>query len=1092
MDSAYRSIDRLASALARFAIRRRWAVIAASVIGALAIGTGAARIEFDNNYRVFFSDQNPELLAFEELQATYTKNDNFLFVLEPADGQVFSAATLAAVEELTERAWQIPYAIRVDSVSNFQHTEGIDDDLIVEDLFANAVDLSPAEIARRAEIALDEPLLANQLVTADGRVTAVNVVLQYPEVSPDEIPEAVAVARAIREQIAAAHPTIRLSLTGVSMLNNAFAEVGIADLGVLVPAMFGVIVILTSLILRSLTGTVATVSVVMLSVIVGMGWAGFVGIGITPISGAAPIIILTLAIADSIHILISLRTASREGLDKHAAIVEALRQNFLPVTITSLTTIIGFLSLNFSDSPPFWHLGNITAVGIVAAWAYSISLLPALVSALPYRVGESARPDPSQRLLARVADFVIARPRAILLGTGLSALALAAFIPTIDFNDQWTQYFDQRVEFRRDTDRATEHFGLYPIEFSVPAQASGGVSDPEYLDNLARFADFLRAQPAVEHVYALSDIMRRLNKNLHGDDPSYYRIPADRELGAQYLLLYELSLPYGLDLNDRINIDKSASRVTATLGAVDSVQTRAFLAAAAEWMKENWPEWMQTSPTSAAVMFTHIARRNVDNMIRGTIIAVSLISLILVVSLRSLRLGLMSLIPNGLPILAAFGAWAIIVGEVGFSVATIASISLGIIVDDTVHLLSKYVRVRSERGVSAPEAIRHAFASVGKAVIVNTAILTAGFVVLLASTFKINVDMGMLTAISIVFALVLDFLFLPALLLLVDRSNPQSQRQGDSEMKDQKVQDVTLQPAGTMASLLLTGAIALGGIALPQDLLADDSVATGDRTTAPADHGGAAAVDGVTAVRGETEAERRGFEIAARADRSDRGFGDSEVELTMVLRNAAGKESTRTLSIATLEMADEAVGDKSLVVFDSPNDIKGTALLSHARILDPDDQWLFLPALERVKRISSANKSGPFVGSEFAFEDFTALELNKYDYVWLREEVVDAMTMDVVERLPRYENSGYTRQVSWIDQDAFQVRRVDFYDRRGDLLKTLELKDYRHYDGVWRAHRMEMINHQTGKSTDLVYSDYSFGTGLDGNDFERGRLTRLR
>jgi len=1079
MDTAYRLIDQLASSLARLVIRWRRVVIVLSVGGALAVGTGAARIGFENNYRVFFSDHNPELLAFENLQATYTKNDNFLFVLEPAGGQVFSSRTLTAVEALTERAWQIPYAIRVDSLANFQHTEGIDDDLIVEDLFRDAASMSADEISRRGQIALAEPLLANQLVTADGSVTAVNVVLQYPEVSPDEIPEAVAVARELRQEIAAAYPDIDVSLTGVSMLNNAFAEVGIADLGVLIPAMFAVILVLTLLILRSVTATMATISVVLLSVIVAMGWAGYAGIGITPISGAAPIIILTLAIADSIHILISLRTAMREGLARQAAIVEALRLNFLPVTITSLTTIIGFLSLNFSDAPPFWHLGNITAVGIAAAWVYSITLLPALMSALPYRVGRSAGPDRGQRALARIADFVIARPRSVLLGTGATALALAAFIPTIEFNDQWTQYFDQRVEFRRDTDRATEHFGLYPIEFSVPARSSGGISDPDYLEYLGRFTAFLREQPAVQHVYSLSDIMQRLNKNLHGDDPDYYRIPDDRDLSAQYLLLYELSLPYGLDLNDRINIDKSATRVTATLGAVDSVETRAFLAATDAWMRDQLPEWMHTGPTSAAVMFTHIARRNVDNMIRGTVIAVTLISLILVVSLRSVRLGLMSLIPNGLPILAAFGAWAIIVGEVGFSVATIASISLGIIVDDTVHLLSKYVRTRSERGVSAADGIRHAFASVGMAVIVNTVILTAGFVVLLASTFKINVDMGMLTAISIVFALILDFLFLPALLLLTDRSGRPIHQQGVSAMNQENPAKATLQPAGSAAALLLAGSLALAAAALPDSAAADDG-ANANAGPQP------------TAVRGDTEAERRGFEIAARADRSDRGFGDSDVELTMVLRNSAGRESTRSLAITTLEIADESLGDKSLVVFDSPNDIKGTALLSHARILEPDDQWLFLPALERVKRISSANKSGPFVGSEFAFEDFTSLELNKYDYVWLREEDVGGVTMDVVERLPRYDNSGYSRQLTWIDQDVFQVRRVEFYDRRGDLLKTLELLDYREYDGVWRAQRMEMVNHQTGKSTDLIYADYRFGIGLDADDFERGGLTRLR
>lgn len=246
------------------------------------------------------------------------------------------------------------------------------------------------------------------------------------------------------------------------------------------------------------------------------------------------------------------------------------------------------------------------------------------------------------------------------------------------------------------------------------------------------------------------------------------------------------------------------------------------------------------------------------------------------------------------------------------------------------------------------------------------------------------------------------------------------------------------------------------------------------------------------AAKGETPKAQKGYEIAARADRSDHGFGDSTSEASMVLKNAAGQTTERSLSFSTLEKEDESVGDKSLVIFNSPKDVEGTALLSHARILEPDDQWLYLPALKRVKRISSANKSGPFVGSEFAFEDFTITELNKFTYAYVGEEELDGEMMDVVERFPRYEKSGYTKQKSWIDQTIFQARKLEFYDRRGDLLKTLTLSDYREYDGVWRAHKLTMVNHQTGKETDLVYSNYQFKTGLDANDFEQGVLTRLR
>ena len=241
------------------------------------------------------------------------------------------------------------------------------------------------------------------------------------------------------------------------------------------------------------------------------------------------------------------------------------------------------------------------------------------------------------------------------------------------------------------------------------------------------------------------------------------------------------------------------------------------------------------------------------------------------------------------------------------------------------------------------------------------------------------------------------------------------------------------------------------------------------------------------------ELEDKGFEIAARSDRSDRGFVDSVVDLKMVLRNAHGQETTRTLALRTLEIPDESVGDKSLIVFFTPADIYGTALLSYAKILDPDDQWLYLPALKRVKRISSVNKSGPFVGSEFAFEDFTSLELNKYSYKFIGEEPCGDFVCDVVERTPLYENSGYTRQIAWIDQSVFQIRRVDFYDRRGALLKTLLLEDYREYDGgIWRAHTLAMKNHMTGKSTDLIYSDYAFKTGLKDSDFQKGILRRVR
>ncbi len=765
MGTYFKAIDRFAVNLTHGIVRWRWAVIVGSIVIAALFGSQTVNLTFTNNYRVFFSDSNPELNAFLDFQNTYTKNDNVFFVIKPSDGNVFSPKTLSAIEEITEAAWQIAFALRFDSITNFQHTYSIEDDLIVEDLVSGIDRRDDAYFNERRAISLEEPLLHRLLVNEDATVTAINVVLQYPELTEEEVPATVAEARAIRDRIQADYPGMEIQLTGLSMLNNAFSETGVNDGMKLMPIMFVVIFVMSWLIVRSLAATFSTILVIALSSTVAMGVAGIVKLGLTPISMSAPIVILTLAVADSIHILMSLRTLMREGMEKQAAIVEAVRINFLPIGITSLTTIVGFLALNFSDSPPFWHLGNLTAVGIFAAWFYSITLLPALLSMLPFSVAQSTQASWSQRAMSSLADFVIARHRMLLVVVGTATLVLISFIPQNEFSDQWVEYFDETVEFRQDSDLAMQEFGIFPIEFSIPAREPGGVSEPEYLENLEKLANWFREQEGVTHVYSIADIMKRLNKNMHADDESYYRIPDDRELSAQYLLLYELSLPYGLDLNDRINIDKSATRITATLGKTSTARTREFLDETKAYIRDNLPDYMYAEPTSAAVMFAYITERNLRNMFVGTVLAIVAIAVIMMFALQSFRLGTLSLIPNGLPILATYGAWALLVGEVGFSVSVVASISLGIIVDDTVHFLSKYVRARDERALSIEESIRYAFNNVGLAIVVNTIILSVGFMVLMQSVFKPNFDMGLMTVLAIVFALILDFLLLPALLL---------------------------------------------------------------------------------------------------------------------------------------------------------------------------------------------------------------------------------------------------------------------------------------------------------------------------------------
>ena len=766
MNNYFQEIDKFSVKLTELVIRNKWTTILFTLLFTLACGYGAKNLAFSTNYRVFFSESNPELKAFESFQSTYTKNDNVLFVVKKNEpGNVFNDSDLTAIKEITERAWQIPYVIRVDSITNFQHTSAVGDDLIVEDLVEGQNE-NKDYYESRMEIALNEPLLLNQSISEDAEITAINAVLQFAEKDLMEVPEAINYALGIEKDIEEKFQDLEVYVSGVAALNNAFAEAGMKDAGTITPIMFLMIFIMVGLIIRAWSPTIAVLILIILSTIVGMGIGGYAGIELTPISMAAPTVILTLAVADAIHIYITLKSLMQEGLEKREAIIESLKINFLPVTITSATTIVGFLALNFSDSPPYWHLGNITAIGIGAAWFFSITLLPVIINILPYKAKLGSDKEKDKSVMLKLANFVIENHKKVLVGTSTVTLIIICFIPTINFDDQWVEYFDESVKFRTDSDFVLDNFGVYPIEYSIPAKSEGGISEPEYLQNIEKFISYLRDIENVAHVYSISDIMKRLNKNMHGDEQSYYKIPDERDLSAQYLLLYELSLPYGLDLNDRINIDKSASRVTVTFGRLTTAELKDFLIKTDEWMGINLPGYMQTKPTGASVMFTYITERNVNSMITGTMIAIFAIALMMVVALRSLKLGLLSLIPNGLPILTTFGAWAILVGDVGFSVATVASISLGIVVDDTVHFLSKYVRAREDRQLSVEDSIRYAFDNVGMAIVINTFILAVGFGVLTSSTFKLNVDMGLMTILAIIFAIILDFLLLPAILLL--------------------------------------------------------------------------------------------------------------------------------------------------------------------------------------------------------------------------------------------------------------------------------------------------------------------------------------
>ncbi|PCJ94546.1 MAG: RND transporter [Flavobacteriaceae bacterium] len=759
-----------------FMIKKKWVVLLLTTVLALGLGS-QGKMEFDGDYHVFFSESNPELEAFDALQEKYTKDDNVVIVLSPDNGNIFTKSNLVAIEELTAEAWNTPYSSRVDAITNFQHTSAEGDDLYVDDLSYESALKTSAEIQEIKQIALKEPLLVNRIINEKGSVTAINVTVKLPgKDSAKEIPEVTAFTRNMIEEFIAKHPNFKVHTSGLVPLNTAFFEASMRDMG-LTGIMLLIVIIVTLILTRSFFSTLATLVVILFSIMSAVGFIGIMGIKLTPPSAVFSTMILTLAVADSIHVLITmLQNMKNKGMSKNDALKDSIRLNFMPILVTSLTTVIGFLTMNFGDVPPFWDLGNITAFGMGAAFLFSLTTLPALVSILPIKVKEKQKlavndkKKAKEPYLVRFGTYVANRPVKLTIISLVIISGLTYLANKNVFNDEFIDYFDESVQFRTDTDYISENLtGIYNLEFSIGSGESGGINSPSYLQHLNKFEDWLNEQPEVIHVNAFSEVSRRVNRSMHGDDEAYYKVASQRENAAQYLLLYEMSLPFGLDLNNQINVDKSESRVTVTIGNIRSADMIAFSKRAENWLIDNTPKPMHALAVSPTLMFSKLGFRQADSMFKGNIIALLLISLVLMFALRNFKLGLLSLIPNVAPVLVGFGFWYLYKGEINTGMVIVFGMSLGIIVDDTVHFMSKFLRARRDFGYNAKEAVIYAFSTVGTALIVTTVVLLAGFIVLSQSSFALNSYMARITTIIIVSALVIDFILLPSLLILVSK-----------------------------------------------------------------------------------------------------------------------------------------------------------------------------------------------------------------------------------------------------------------------------------------------------------------------------------
>jgi predicted RND superfamily exporter protein len=733
-----------------------------SVLLALALVVGAAgglgRVRADFTHKGYFWDDDPHLLRAEAFERRFG-NEHAVVVAVHSPSGVFDLDSATLLQELTQRMWKVPDVIRVDSLTNYNWVHAQGDDIVVEPLLPKA--LTPAVLAERKRVALGHEVVPGYLVSRDG-----NTALLFARVKPGH--EATANAKGITRAVEAIVKDLGrtdhvMRVAGDPPLNNAFEEVATHDTSRLLPLAILTAAVFLGLILRSVAGVVLPLVVVFLSIIASFGFAGWAGITLTNISTVIPSIMIAVAIAESVHVLVVYYEGRRAGRDRREAARYALEKNLLPTFLTSSTTAIGFITFVSANLKPISGLGFMAGFGTMFSWVLTYLLLGGLLFLLPLRVRPRAEARPlSERVATRYTAFLGRNRRVVMGAAAVVAVGSLALAGTNEVNSDPLKYFGHNVPVRVANEMIERTVGgARPVELVIDAGREDGIKDPAFLGKAEALQRWIEAQPGVTRAISVVDVLKQTHRALHGDDAAAYRIPGDRESVGQELFLYTMNLPQGMDLNDRVSLANDALRmsVLTNIGtSTEMVETMERIEAQGRALG------LDVHATGKYSLWQRINGYVVGSFVSSFGGSVLLIGIMMVVFLRSVKLGIIAMIPNVLPIAIGFGFLRLIGQPLDVGTVLVASVCLGIAVDDTIHVLANFQRLRRQ-GRSEHQAVSEVFAHTAPALLSTTAILVISFATFGLADFMPNVYFGVLTALVLATALLVDMTLTPVLLM---------------------------------------------------------------------------------------------------------------------------------------------------------------------------------------------------------------------------------------------------------------------------------------------------------------------------------------
>ena len=754
---------------AKLLIKYRYLSIGLVIIVVCLLATGLTKLTFNPDLETYFPEGHPAVIRYNEIDDMFIPTDNLIIAVHSNEGTLFNGDSLKVIEELTKKSWTIPYSVRVDSLTNYSYVKSVNDDLIVEPFIEEAEKKSIEFFEKRENLVAGEDIIYKSLISEDKKTSVVSIIVDPPGPNKEyQNSELINYILGFIEPIKESNENLDIRLLGNPYLDYISPRIVKAEMPVVMPLMLLLIFFIVFLMIRSYVAVLATFVVILMSLIATFGSIGILGSPLNQMVTTIPILIITLALADCIH-LFSIYFQNRvKGISSKESMEKSLEMNIQPLFLTTISTCIGFLCLNFIEVAPLRDFGNAVAIGIGFAFIFTIFFIAPIVSF--FEVKTASKVTKQTRFSTSVGSFILKNGNKLIFSiTSISFLILLC-IPMNELDENPTQmYAEGFTSFSSDTLWLDEKLSVtFPVNF-LATNEEGQVSDPDFLKILDKFSVWLEEREQVNHVTSLANNMKNLNKSMHGDDPEWKKIPENADLSAQYLFFYEMSLPMGLDLNSSISQDRKSTKISATLKDMSANEFKEFNNEVLGYLQQNNLENMISEPSSFRVIFTYMVEAIVNSLLYGLFIGILLITLIIGLFFRSYLLPALSIFPNILPIGMGFGLWGLFVGDVGFMVAVGMGSTLGVIVDFTVHFLSKYELARKEFKKSVEESVIYSFETVGFALIIMTVVLALGFSVLNLVTFIPIQDFAKFSVICFIGGLIINFLFLPNLLMKFDK-----------------------------------------------------------------------------------------------------------------------------------------------------------------------------------------------------------------------------------------------------------------------------------------------------------------------------------